>query len=61
MLLIMMRKIARGFSKNGTSKMQKTPAKSKRKNMLSRAVSIVEKDKVSSDKNPKNTPLNKNM
>ena len=61
MLLIMMRKIARGFSKNGTSKMQKTPAKSKRKNMLSRAVSIIEKDKVSSDKKPKNTPLNKNM
>ena len=61
MLLIMMRKIARGFSKNGTSKMQKTPAKSKRKNMLSRAVSIIEKDKVSSDKNPKNKPLNKNM
>ena len=57
----MMRKIARGFSKNGTSKMQKTPAKSKRKNMLSRAVSIIEKDKVLSDKNPKNTPLNKNM
>ena len=57
----MMRKIARGFSKNGTSKMQKTPAKSKRKNMLSRAVSIIEKDKVSSDKNPKNKPLNKNM
>ena len=61
MLLIMMRKIARGFSRNGTSKMQKTPAKSKRKNMLSRAVSIIEKDKVSSDKNPKNKPLNKNM
>ena len=61
MLLITMKKIARGFSKNGTSKMQKTPAKSKRKNMLSRAVSIIEKDKVSSDKNPKNTPLNKNM
>lgn len=61
MLLITIRKIARGFSKNGTSKMQKTPAKSKRKNMLSRAVSIIEKDKVSSDKNPKNTPLNKNM
>ena len=57
----MMKKIARGFSKNGTSKIQKTPAKSKRKNMLSRAVSIIEKDKVSSDKNPKNTPLNKNM
>ncbi|WP_258032461.1 hypothetical protein [Campylobacter concisus] len=56
-----MRKIARGFSKNGTSKMQKTPAKSKRKNMLSRAVSIIEKDKVSPDKDPKNTPLNKNM
>ena len=61
MLLIMMKKIARGFNKNGTSKMQKAPAKSKRKNMLSRAVSIIEKDKVSSDKNPKNTPLNKNM
>ena len=61
MLLIMMKKIARGFSKNGTSKMQKTPAKSKRKNMLSRAVSIIEKDKVSPDKDPKNTPLNKNM
>ena len=61
MLLIMMRKIARGFSKNGTSKMQKTPAKSKRKNMLSRAKSSIEKDKVSSDKNPKNKPLNKNM
>ena len=57
----MMRKIARGFSKNGISKMQKTPAKSKRKNMPSRAVSIIEKDKVSPDKNPKNTPLNKNM
>ena len=57
----MMRKIARGFSKNGTSKIQKTPAKSKRKNMLSRAKSSIEKDKVSSDKNPKNTPLNKNM
>ena len=50
MLLIMMRKIARGFSKNGTSKMQKTPAKSKRKNMLSRAKSSIEKDKVSPDK-----------
>ena len=61
MLLITIRKIARGFSKNGTSKIQKTPAKSKRKNMLSRAVSIIEKDKVSPDKNPKNTPLNKNM
>ena len=61
MLLITIRKIARGFSKNGTSKMQKTPAKSKRKNMLSRAVSIIEKDKVSPDKDPKNTPLNKNM
>ena len=61
MLLITIRKIARGFSKNGTSKMQKTPAKSKRKNMLSRAVSIIEKDKVLPDKNPKNTPLNKNM
>ncbi|WP_460178713.1 hypothetical protein [Campylobacter concisus] len=61
MLLIMMRKIARGFGKNGTSKMQKTPAKSKRKNMLSRAKSSIEKDKVSPDKNPKNTPLNKNM
>lgn len=61
MLLITIRKIARGFSKNGTSKMQKTPAKSKRKNMLSRAVSIIEKDKVSPNKNPKNTPLNKNM
>ena len=61
MLLITMKKIARGFSKNGTSKMQKTPAKSKRKNMLSRAVSIIEKDKVSPDKNPKNTPLTKNM
>jgi len=56
-----MRKIARGFSKNGTSKMQKTPAKSKRKNMLSRAKSSIEKDKVSPDKDPKNTPLNKNM
>jgi len=41
----MMRKIARGFSKNGTSKMQKTPAKSKRKNMLSRAKSSIEKTK----------------
>ena len=61
MLLITIRKIARGFSKNGTSKMQKTPVKSKRKNMLSRAVSIIEKDKVSPDKDPKNTPLNKNM
>lgn len=61
MLLITIRKIARGFSKNGTSKMQKTPVKSKRKNMLSRAVSIIEKDKVLPDKNPKNTPLNKNM
>ena len=61
MLLITIRKIARGFSKNGTSKMQKTPAKSKIKNMLSRAVSIIEKDKVSPNKNPKNTPLNKNM
>ena len=57
----MMKKIARGFSKNGTSKMQKTPVKSKRKNILSRAVSIIEKDKVSSDKNPKNKPLNKNI
>ena len=57
----MMRKIARGFSKNGTSKMQKTPAKSKRKNMPSRAKSSIEKDKVSLDKNPKNTSLNKNM
>ena len=56
-----MRKIARGFSKNGTSKMQKTPAKSKRKNMPSRAKSSIEKDKVSPDKNPKNMPLNKNM
>ena len=61
MLLITIRKIARGFSKNGTSKIQKTPAKSKIKNMLSRAVSIIEKDKVSPNKNPKNTPLNKNM
>jgi len=26
-----------------------------------RAVSSIEKDKVSPDKNPKNTPLNKNM
>ncbi|MDU2008096.1 MAG: hypothetical protein E6738_00445 [Campylobacter concisus] len=57
----MMKKIARGFSKNGTSKIQKTPAKSKRKNMLSRVKSSIEKDKVSPDKNPKNTPLNKNM
>lgn len=57
----MMKKIARGFSKNGTSKMQKTPAKSKRKNMPSRAKSSIEKDKVSLDKNSKNTPLNKNM
>ena len=56
-----MKKIARGFNKNGTIKIQKTPAKSKRENMLSRAVSIIEKDKVLSDKNPKNTPLNKNM
>lgn len=61
MLLIMMKKIASGFSRNGTSKMQKTPAKSKRKNMLSRTKSSIEKDKVSPDKNPKNTPLNKNM
>ena len=61
MLLIMMRKTARGFNKNGTSKMQKTPAKIKRKNMLSRVKSSIEKDKVSPDKNPKNTPLNKNM
>ena len=60
MLLITMRKIARGFSKNGTSKMQKNPAKSKRKNMLSRAKGSIEKDNVSSDKKPKNTPLNKN-
>ena len=43
------------------AKCKKTPAKSKRKNMLSRAVSIIEKDKVSPDKDPKNTPLNKNM
>ena len=61
MLLITMRKIARGLSKNGTNKIQKTPAKSKRKNMLSRAKSSIEKDKVSPDKNLKNTPLNKNM
>jgi len=61
MLLIMMRKIARGFSKNDTSKMQKNSSKSKRKNMPSRVKSSIEKDKVSPDKNPKNTPLNKNI
>ena len=43
------------------AKCKKTPAKSKRKNMPSRADSSIEKDKVSPDKNPKNTPLNKNI
>jgi len=43
------------------AKCKKLQQRVKEKNMLSRAVSIIEKDKVSPDKNPKNTPLNKNM
>lgn len=61
MLLIMMRKIARGFSKNGTSKNAKKLQQRVKEKICYRAKSSIEKDKVSPDKNPKNTPLNKNM
>jgi len=43
------------------AKYKKLQQRAKEKNMLSRAKSSIEKDKVSPDKNPKNTPLNKNM
>lgn len=60
MLLIMMRKIAEVLAKMAQAKCKKTPARAKEK-ICYRAKNSIEKDKVSPDKNPKNTPLNKNM
>jgi hypothetical protein len=56
----MMRKIAEVLAKMAQAKCKKLQQRAKEK-ICYRAKSSIEKDKVSPDKNPKNTPLNKNM